>query len=279
MKENPLRDFPLKEPVLGRLLSGTRLDPRRSTAFALLTIVSALVVGVMGMLASWNGLIAVAAWAQLAMPMNIAVPVVIDASIVVFSLAATLQRARGHSTLLAWTCVGLFTTISVVANAVHVLLPSPDGPTPQVVIGACVAGLMPISILLVTHTETNLLVRRPTKSAEELRALDEAELDARQEIKDRRAALRAEQMQAQHQVEEAERREGEWWEAWEDVRALPEIGVPGSPDRKRLETMVIEAIERHEGNVQRASNELDYSYPSMRGIWKKHLASSETENR
>lgn len=50
-----------------------------------------------------------------------AVPVVLDASALAYSLAGLVQRSRGEFTALSWALVFLFTLVSIAANAANAL--------------------------------------------------------------------------------------------------------------------------------------------------------------
>lgn len=89
-----------------------------------ITVLSITLVGVLAVASfslSFVGLIQTAAWAGIPEQLRWLVPVVVDSTILVYAIAATVQRARGENTVLAWTAVGSFTLISVGANAGHVL--------------------------------------------------------------------------------------------------------------------------------------------------------------
>lgn len=106
------------------------------------------------------GLIQAAAWAGIPLELRWLVPIVVDSTILVYAVAASVQRARGESTALSWAAVGFFTLVSVVANAAHVLAPGGvpqnlDGP---VLFGACLAAIMPVSLFFATETTARLAV-------------------------------------------------------------------------------------------------------------------------
>jgi uncharacterized membrane protein len=88
------------------------------------------------------------------------VPIVVDATILVYAVAASVQRARGESTTLSWVAVGFFTAVSVTANAAHVLAPggvfAPVNGT--VMFGAFLAAIMPVSLFFATETTVKLAV-------------------------------------------------------------------------------------------------------------------------
>jgi hypothetical protein len=55
---------------------------------------------------------------------SLARPVVIDSTILVYAVSATVQRAPGENAALSWLAVGFFTAVSVVSNTSHVLAPA-----------------------------------------------------------------------------------------------------------------------------------------------------------
>lgn len=109
---------------------------------------------------SFLGLIQAAAWAGIPDQLRWLVPIVVDATILVYAVAASVQRARGESTTLSWVAVGFFTAVSAAANAAHVLAPGGvfielNG---AVVFGAFLASIMPISLFFATETTVKLAV-------------------------------------------------------------------------------------------------------------------------
>lgn len=125
-----------------------------------------LSLGLVGVLAvasftlSFLGLIQAAAWAGIPSELRWLVPVVVDSTILVYAVAASVQRARGESTVLSWVAVGFFTVVSVLANAAHVLAPGGvfttiDG---TVMFGAFLAAIMPVSLFFATETTVKLAV-------------------------------------------------------------------------------------------------------------------------
>lgn len=109
---------------------------------------------------SFLGLMQAAAWAGIPVQLRWLVPIVVDSTILVYAIAATVQRARGESTRISWAAVGFFTTVSVAANAAHVI--APDGVTQpltaSVIFGSFLAAIMPVSLFFATHTTVALVV-------------------------------------------------------------------------------------------------------------------------
>jgi hypothetical protein len=108
----------------------------------------------------------VAAWANVAPQLAWAVPVMLDAAIVVYTLAVLVHRARHESAATAWLPLAGFTAVSVIANAAHA------GTIPtawQATIGTVVAGLAPVAVLIATHTLARLLVAPATDTTTDAR--------------------------------------------------------------------------------------------------------------
>ncbi|WP_138418702.1 DUF2637 domain-containing protein [Sinomonas gamaensis] len=134
-------------------------------------------LGLVGVLAaasftlSFQGLIQAAGWAGIPPILRWLVPVVVDSTILVYAVAAAVQRARGEDTRLSWVAVAFFTTVSVAANAAHVLAPDgvPAMMTPAVAFGAGIAAIMPLSLFFATETCVALVVAPPVGSVAQRR--------------------------------------------------------------------------------------------------------------
>jgi hypothetical protein len=130
-----------------------------------MTMASMALVGVLAVASftlSFQGLIQAAEWAGIAPQLRWLVPIVVDSTILVYAVAASVQRARGESTLLSWCAVGFFTAVSVAANAAHVLAPG-GVPVPisgTVIFGAFLAAIMPVSLFFATETVGSVSQRR-----------------------------------------------------------------------------------------------------------------------
>ncbi|WP_339391741.1 DUF2637 domain-containing protein [Brevibacterium metallidurans] len=130
---------------------------------ALWALILAVLVALASFAVSFNGLISAAGWAGAPPVLRSAVPLVVGLSILVFTVAAVVTRARGANSRLSWAAVGLFTAVSTVTNATHALS---DGAstamtTASVVAGAGIAGLMPVACFIVTHTAVSVVVAPP----------------------------------------------------------------------------------------------------------------------
>ncbi|WP_415854148.1 DUF2637 domain-containing protein [Sinomonas sp. G460-2] len=155
-------------------------------------------LGLVGVLAaasftlSFQGLIQAATWAGIPPLLRWLVPIVVDSTILVYAVAAAVQRARGEDTRLSWVAIGFFTAVSVAANAAHVLAPDgvPSTISPAVVFGAALAAIMPLALFFATETLVSLIVAPPVGSVAQRRkralatlmleqGVDRSELDAR----------------------------------------------------------------------------------------------------
>ncbi|WP_422759070.1 DUF2637 domain-containing protein [Paenarthrobacter sp. C1] len=137
----------------------SRIEPDSRTMVLLsLTLVGVLAAASFTL--SFLGLIQAAAWAGIPEMLRWLVPIVVDATILVYAVAASVQRARGESTTLSWMAIGFFTLVSVLANGAHVL--APNGVVSEVnstvIFGAFLAAIMPVSLFFATETTVNLVV-------------------------------------------------------------------------------------------------------------------------
>ncbi|MFC9352826.1 DUF2637 domain-containing protein [Arthrobacter sp. NPDC057013] len=127
--------------------------------FAAMALVAVLAIASFSL--SFLGLIQAAAWAGVGENLRWLVPIVIDSTILVYAVSATVQRARGENTAMSWLAVGFFTAVSVASNTSHVLAPTGAAQplSPALVLGSLVAGIMPVSLFFATHTAVNLIVQ------------------------------------------------------------------------------------------------------------------------
>jgi hypothetical protein len=139
-----------------------------------MTMASMALVGILAVASftlSFQGLIQAAGWAGIAPQLRWLVPIVVDSTILVYAVAASVQRARGESTVMSWCAVGFFTAVSVAANAAHVLAPG-GVPIPvdgTVAFGAFLAAIMPVSLFFATETTVQLAVAPPVGSVSQRR--------------------------------------------------------------------------------------------------------------
>lgn len=144
-----------------------RLDPDTLPSL----IVAVILTGTLGAVSftlSFSGLVEVAAWASVPDYLAWTVPVTVDASILVYTLAVFIFRARGESNFGAWTWLIMFTLVSVAANAAHAWDASVRDWHGYA--GAALSGLAPVSVLLTTHTLGELIVAKPEHHASAARS-------------------------------------------------------------------------------------------------------------
>lgn len=137
-----------------------------SPALGAVAVILACVVAIASFAVSFSGLIATAQWAGVPAFLRPAVPIVIDSSLLVFTVSALVAQGRGEDARLAWGAVFMFTGVSVVTNTAHALNEGAGFGTSTfaALVGAGIAGLMPVACLAATHTVVNLIVLPPEGS-------------------------------------------------------------------------------------------------------------------
>ncbi|MFW0168753.1 DUF2637 domain-containing protein [Rothia sp. P4278] len=140
--------------------SSPRINPD-SIKTLWLTVVLIFILGVTSFLVSFNGLLDVAAWVGLPSYLRWTVPAFIDISILAYSMAAVIHKARNERVAATWVSLGVFTLISVVANAVHALSKGEGTTLVQMVIGATIAAAAPIAVFAATEELSRLAFRAP----------------------------------------------------------------------------------------------------------------------
>jgi hypothetical protein len=135
-----------------------RVDPaaRGPVLFAIYAI--ALIVCVSFVL-SFAALSTLAEWMALPVYLGPLLPVFIDGAIIVYTYAAIAARAEGESSIRPWMWVGLWTAVSAGANSAHAWLNGPQGY--EGLVGAVLAGLIPVGSLLGTHEIADRIIVRP----------------------------------------------------------------------------------------------------------------------
>jgi hypothetical protein len=139
-----------------------RINPD-SPVVAVVAVATTAGLAITSFLLSYSGLGAAAVWANVPGWLAWAVPVTIDGSILVYTLAAFVFRHRGESARLAWASLATFASLSVVANGVHAWSDAPEAL--RTGIGVVVAGLAPIAVLITTHTLMRLVIAPPAADA------------------------------------------------------------------------------------------------------------------
>jgi hypothetical protein len=94
---------------------------------------------------SFSGLYAAAEWAVGPNPpLQFAVPIMLDISIIAFTLALFIERERGEKVAATWVAIGAFTAVSLVANVLHTFVVSTAEDQYQLIIGAVISGGAPL---------------------------------------------------------------------------------------------------------------------------------------
>jgi hypothetical protein len=94
---------------------------------------------------SFSGLYAAAAWAVGDNPpLQFAVPIMLDISIIAFTLALFIERERGEKVTGTWFAIGAFTLVSITANVFHTFVVSTADTQYQLIIGAVISGGAPL---------------------------------------------------------------------------------------------------------------------------------------
>ncbi|WP_419706852.1 DUF2637 domain-containing protein [Promicromonospora sp. NFX87] len=119
------------------------------------TVVLTAAVALASFALSFASLRDAALWGRVPEALAFLVPVVIDASVLVYGLVALVLRARGRSSAWAWTLMLGFTVVSIGANAAHAY---DVGPELRTVVGVVLVALAPLSVLTSTHALASLVV-------------------------------------------------------------------------------------------------------------------------
>jgi len=100
---------------------------------------------------SFSGLYSAAAWAVGDNPpLQFAVPIMLDISIIAFTLALFIERERGEKVTTTWLAIGAFTLVSLIANVFHTFVVSTADTQYQLIIGAVISGGAPLLLAFAT---------------------------------------------------------------------------------------------------------------------------------
>jgi hypothetical protein len=119
------------------------------------TVALTLAVALASFALSFASLRDAALWGRVPEGLAFLVPVVIDASVLVYGLVALVLRARGRSSAWAWTLMFGFTVVSIGANGAHAY---DVGPELRTLVGVVLVALAPLSVLTSTHALASLVV-------------------------------------------------------------------------------------------------------------------------
>jgi hypothetical protein len=142
------------------------------------TVILTVAVALASFALSFASLRDAALWGRVPESLAFLVPVVIDASVLVYGLVALVLRARGSSSAWAWTLMLGFTVVSIGANAAHAY---DVGPELRTIVGVVLVALAPLSVLTSTHALASLVVAHtpavepePVPAAEPITAAEPA---------------------------------------------------------------------------------------------------------
>ncbi|MEV5068885.1 DUF2637 domain-containing protein [Microbacterium sp. LMI12-1-1.1] len=136
--------------------------------------VGVLLSALAAVLISWNGLAYVGQWVLLPPFMTWLVPVMIDVPIVVFTLATLARRSRGESTFFLALAAYVLTATSAGANFLHVAAERPLN-TIEGAVGASIAALAPMLVLLTTEALGTLITKPPSENSPRAKAKRQAD--------------------------------------------------------------------------------------------------------
>lgn len=107
---------------------------------------------------SFSGLYVAAAWAVGDAPtLQIAAPLMLDLSILAYSLSLFIKRERGESVWGTWLAISIFASISATANVLHTFAVSTATTPSELFIGATISGGAPILLAFATETIAKLV--------------------------------------------------------------------------------------------------------------------------
>ena len=100
---------------------------------------------------SFSGLYSAAAWAVGDNPpLQFAVPIMLDISIIAFTLALFIERERGDKVWGTWVAISAFTVVSATANIFHTFAVSTAVDVYELSIGAVISGGAPLLLAFAT---------------------------------------------------------------------------------------------------------------------------------
>ena len=181
-------------------------DPRFIRSIA----VGVAFAGLVAFAISFVALMEVAAWLGLPAWMHWSVPAFIDTGILVYAGSVLIHKARGERTWPSWLMLAVFTILSIVANCAHALAYGQTGADSwQAVVGAVIAGMVPVAVFTATEQLSRVAVEDPISRRRELQAAaewhaEQAERERKQlemEAERERARQDAELAQEQHATE------------------------------------------------------------------------------
>ncbi|WP_298044994.1 DUF2637 domain-containing protein [uncultured Citricoccus sp.] len=155
------------DPAASSAASPKRINPDDGR-FIRLVVAGVVIAGLVAFAISFTALYEVAEWLGIPPFMWWAVPVFIDLAILVYAASVLVHKARGETTWPSWAALATFTALSVFANASH-SLSSPQAVPWQGVVGAIIAGMVPVAIFVATEQLSRVAVEDPASRKAELR--------------------------------------------------------------------------------------------------------------
>lgn len=178
----------------------SRMNPDDPKFIRIITLGVAF-AGLVAFAISFVTLMEVASWLGLPKWMNWSVPAFIDTAILVYAGSVLIHKTRGERTWPSWLLLGTFTALSVVANASHALtFGTVHGDSWQAIIGAVIAGMVPLAVFAATEQLSRVAVEDPLSRRKELQ--EEAEWMAAQAERERKQLeVEAEREKARQETE------------------------------------------------------------------------------
>lgn len=176
--------------------------------FIRLVVAGVVIAGVVAFAISFAALYEVAEWLGLPPFMWWAVPVFIDLAILVYAASVLVHKARGERTWPSWAALGIFTTLSVFANAAHAWSHTHEQSW-QGFVGAIIAGMVPVAIFVATEQLSRAAVEDPASRRAEMH---------QQSLMDK-AQVEQAQMRQRLEFEQAQLARRMQWEREEEDRA------------------------------------------------------------
>ncbi|MGP9584994.1 DUF2637 domain-containing protein [Micrococcaceae sp. AOP34-BR2-30] len=224
--------------------------------FIRFVVAGVVIAGVVAFAISFAALYEVAEWLGLPPFMWWTVPVFIDLAILVYAASVLVHKARGERTWPSWAALGIFTTLSVFANAAHAWSHTHEQSW-QGFVGAIIAGMVPVAIFVATEQLSRVAVEDPASRRTEMHQqslMDRAQVEQaqlRQRLEFEQAQL-ARQMQWEREEEDRAReleRERHATEL-EKVRARRELEVkavtePETKPQSRLTGQGLHLVNDH----------------------------------
>lgn len=186
----------------------SRINPDDPRFIRIITIGVAF-AGLVAFGISFVTLMEVGVWLGLPHWMHWAVPAFIDTAILVYAGSVLIHKTRGERTWPSWALLATFTSLSVIANAAHALAYGQAHSQWQGIIGAVIAGMVPMAVFAATEQLSRVAVEDPISRRHELEAratwlAEQAERERRQlEVESEREQARqqAELAHEQHVTE------------------------------------------------------------------------------